>query len=60
VRGAGGLDRAQWATVTDEQGHRRIDKSGDYVRFEVQTALERGVRVIPVLVDGTKPLQQQH
>jgi hypothetical protein len=27
------------------------------VRFEIRTALERGVRVIPVLADGAKPLQ---
>jgi hypothetical protein len=29
------------------------------VRFEVQAALERGVRVIPVLVDGASPLRLQ-
>lgn len=49
----------QWATLTDEEGCRRLDNRDDYVRFEVQVALERGVRVIPVLVDGAKPLQQQ-
>ena len=49
----------QWATLTDEEGHRRLDNPDDPVRFEVQTALERGVRVIPVLVDGAKPLRQQ-
>ncbi len=49
----------QWVTLTDEEGHRRLDNPDDYVRFEIQTALERGVRVIPVLVDGTKPVRQQ-
>jgi hypothetical protein len=49
----------QWATLADEKGRRRLDNPDDYVRFEVQSALERGVRVIPVLVDGAKPLQQQ-
>ena len=49
----------QWLTLTDENGHRRLDNPDDYVRFEIQTALERGVRVIPVLVDGARPLQQQ-
>ena len=39
----------QWATLTDEEGHRRLDNPNDFVRFEVQAALERGVRVIPVL-----------
>jgi hypothetical protein len=49
----------QWATLTDEEGQRRLDNPDDYVRFEVQAALERGVRVIPVLVDGARPLRQQ-
>jgi hypothetical protein len=49
----------QWATLTDQAGVRRLDNPDDYVRFEVKTALERGVRVIPVLVDGAKPLRQQ-
>jgi|SRR6185437_8111239 hypothetical protein len=49
----------QWATLTDEDGHRRLDNPDDYVRFEVQAALERGIRVIPVLIDGAKPLRQQ-
>jgi hypothetical protein len=49
----------QWATLADEEGHRRLDNLDDYVRFEVQTALDRGVRVIPVLVDGARPLQQE-
>jgi len=49
----------QWATVADQEGRRRLDDPDDYVRFEVQTALERGVRVIPVLVDGARPLRRQ-
>ncbi len=50
----------QWATLVDEEGHRRLDDPDDYVRFEVHAALERGVRVIPVLVDGAKaPREQQ-
>jgi WD40 repeat protein len=49
----------QWATLTDEEGTRRLDNPHDFVRFEVKTALKRGVRVIPVLLDGARPLQQQ-
>jgi hypothetical protein len=49
----------QWATIVDEQGRRRLDNPDDLVRFEVQTALDCGVRVIPVLVDGARPLGQE-
>jgi hypothetical protein len=49
----------QWATLTDEDGARRLDNPDDFVRFEVKTALEREMRVIPVLIDGARPLQQQ-
>jgi hypothetical protein len=45
--------------VADEQGRRRLHEPDDYVRFEVRTALRRGVRVIPVLVEGTRPPRQQ-
>ena len=49
----------QWTTVTDEDGHRRLDDPDDYVRFEVLAALKRGTRVIPVLVDGARALRRQ-
>ena len=49
----------QWVTIADEEGNRRLDNPRDYVRLEVQTALERGVRVIPVLVDGARPPREQ-
>lgn len=49
----------RWATLTDEDGRRRLDDPDDYVRFEVRVALERGARVIPVLLDGAEPLQKQ-
>jgi class 3 adenylate cyclase len=42
----------RWLTVTGEDGSRRLDNPDDYVRLEIEAALERGVRVIPVLVDG--------
>jgi hypothetical protein len=36
----------------DEYGRRRIDDPADPVRFEIETALRRGTRVLPVLLDG--------
>ena len=48
------LIERQWATLTDAEGRRRLDNPDDFVRFEVQAALERGVRVIPVLIDGAR------
>jgi hypothetical protein len=49
----------QWEKVADRHGHRRLDDPGDCVRFEVRTAIKRGIRVIPVLVEGAKPPRQQ-
>jgi hypothetical protein len=42
----------QWLTNTDPLGHRRLDNPEDFVRLEITTALERRIRVIPVLVGG--------
>ncbi len=33
-------------------GQRRIDDAGDFVRLEVEVALDSGVRVVPVLLPG--------
>jgi hypothetical protein len=42
----------KWLTAAGEHGDRRLDMPGDFVRQEIAKALERSVRVIPVLVGG--------
>ena len=44
----------RWLTCTGADGSRRLDVEHDYVRMEIAKALQRGVRVIPVLVGGGK------
>ena len=44
----------QWLTMTDELGKSRLDNPDDFVRLEIEAALVRGVRVIPILVDGAR------
>ena len=43
-----------WLDSKDAQGRRRLDNPRDFVRLEIETALQRGVRVIPILVDGAE------
>lgn len=43
-----------WAASSDVHGGRRLDDPHDFVRREIASALERGVRIIPVLVGGAQ------
>jgi TIR domain len=44
-----------WTTTADREGRRRLDKPNDWVRVEIQTALDRAdTRVIPTLVQGAE------
>lgn len=40
-----------WLHLKDPDGKLRLDDTNDYVRREIATALAKGIRVIPVLVD---------
>jgi len=61
TRGAGGqadvvlaVIGPRWTKLVDESGQRRLDDPNDRVAAEIVHALERGVPVIPVLVDGAR------
>jgi len=43
-----------WLDARDADGKRRLDNPEDFVRLEVSAALERGIRVMPVLVDDAE------
>jgi Skp family chaperone for outer membrane proteins len=43
-----------WLSATDASGKRRIDDEEDFVRMEIAAALQRKIRVIPVLVGGAR------
>jgi hypothetical protein len=41
-----------WLDVRDANGRRRLDDPADFVRIEIEAALARDVRVVPLLVEG--------
>jgi TIR domain len=61
-----------WLEAKDASGRRRLADPDDYVSIEIAAALQRDIRVIPVLVDGAsvpssdelpeplKPLTRRH
>ena len=44
----------QWLNIKDEKGQRRLDDPGDFVRIEIAAALNRDIRVIPILVQDAR------
>jgi uncharacterized membrane protein YhaH (DUF805 family) len=42
----------RWLIARGNDGNPRLDNPTDYVRLEIESALKRDIRVIPVLVDG--------
>lgn len=43
-----------WLGLTDSNGRRRLDNPNDFVALEIRTALDRRIRVIPVLIDDAE------
>jgi len=43
-----------WLSIRDEFQRRRIDLPDDWVRREIETSLEQGKTVIPLLIDGAE------
>ena len=44
----------QWLNIKNENGQRRLDDPKDFVRIEIAAALNRKIRVIPILVQGAR------
>ena len=44
---------SRWVTAVTPEGRRRLEDADDYVAAEIGAALERHVRVIPVLIENT-------
>lgn len=48
-----------WLGGREVQGTPRIHQPNDWVRLEISSALQRNIRVVPVLVDGAELPQEQ-
>ena len=43
-----------WASISDDNGHRRLGSENDYVRLEIRAAIARSVQLVPVLIGDTR------
>jgi formylglycine-generating enzyme required for sulfatase activity len=48
----------EWELAKDEMGRNRLDDSHDFVRVEVQAALNHGILIVPLLVNRDKMPKQ--
>lgn len=49
-----------WLNATESSGHQRLDNPHDFVRLEIANALQRDIRVIPVLIDSAQMPNPDH
>ena len=50
----------RWLEARDSTGRRRLENPYDFVRIEIESALSRGIPVIPLLVRGAlMPLEEE-
>jgi TIR domain len=49
----------RWLETEELSGRRRIDEPRDFVHLEIKAALDRGVPILPVLIQGADPLNYQ-
>jgi hypothetical protein len=47
----------RWIDAADEFGRRRLDDAHDFVRIEIESALQRNIPVVPLYVDEARVLQ---
>ncbi len=50
---------SDWLDITDKNHRRRLENPGDPVRVEIQTALDRKITIVPVLIDSA-PMPARH
>jgi len=44
----------RWLTLADDAGHSRLQDPEDFVRREIAAALDRRIKIVPVLVGGAR------
>jgi hypothetical protein len=49
----------RWLDATDADGKKRLDDPEDFVRIEIESALEQGIPVIPLLVRGAQMPEEE-
>lgn len=50
----------EWLDASDSNSSRRLDNENDWVRIEVGRGIEKGKRVIPLLVNGAEMPSKEH